>query len=529
METDTEKLVVSLLGNDVDPIAAGAQLRQLGRAEPLECAAILSALSKSQATLKDSDPAILGGIFMAFQKLAARCASDQLGELDPMAIAAVEQQLPAPTPNRFRLLYALAAARNPASLKCLAEILCQRPPANWIETGQLLSPLYQGQDWSVDSFFPAALGCLEHRSMASPLLDLANWVYRQKKSPQHPFVDRKEQLSDLLAHVVGRLGRFEEDPRFFGDSVEQVQRVLNEAVALAISLCDALGLIGWEGATGRLYQAMELRHRRVQTEAAGALASLGVEAGKQRLVELAAEPAARLRVLTYADELGCPELIDDSFRTPAARAEAEMALWRAQPQNMGTPPSEVSVISSRRLYWPSFDSPVDCHLVRFNYHFGDRSYSNIGITGPLVHAIAADLTERSVDDIYAIYAGWHVEHPDIFRVEPKQWNAAQQRLSRPLLKHLDRIGLTDVQPSSLGFFLGEHALIVRAKRDNRDYLVITDGSETLESPVNGRNRQFDIDDVWHLYLGQKMLRTFNDPIFFEDQPDADHAGGLTNE
>lgn len=525
MENDTAKIVASLLGEEVDPVVAGSQLRQLGRAEPLECAAILNALVQHIDLLQNSDPAVLGGIFMAFQRLASRCSSDQLGELDPAMIAAVDEQLPPQTPNRFRLLYALAAARNASSLRTLASIVCRRPPASWVESGQLLSPLYQGHDWAIASLFPAVLGSLEHPSMASPLLDLGNWVYREKKTAQHPCAELKERLSDLLAQIVGRLGRFEEDPLFFGETVEQVQRVLNEAVALAISLCDALGLIGWDGATGRLYQAMELKHRRVQTEAAGALARLGVEAGKQRLVELAAEPSARLRVLAYAEELGCPEAIDDAFRTPTARAEAEMALWLAQPQNMGTPPTEVSVVDSRRLYWPSFDSPIDCHLVQFSYSFGDRSYSNIGITGPLVHAIAADLTARPIDDIYAVYAGWHVEHPDIFRLEPKQWNAAQQRLSRPLLEHLDRIGLFNVRPSSLGFFLGEHALIVRAQRNGQECLAITDGSETLESPVDGRNRQFDIDDLWHLYLGQKMLRTFNDPIFFEDQTDTGAAEG----
>ena len=53
-----------------------------------------------------------------------------------------------------------------------------------------------------------------------------------------------------------------------------------DGVGLAVALCDALAQIGNKEAIGKLYQAMDLSHRRLRTEAAAALAKLGEEAGE---------------------------------------------------------------------------------------------------------------------------------------------------------------------------------------------------------------------------------------------------------
>ena len=63
----------------------------------------------------------------------------------------------------------------------------------------------------------------------------------------------------------------------------------------------------------------------VQSEAAGALARLGDDQGKVRLLELLKEPAARLRVIQYAEELGFGEEVESEFRTANAASEAELA------------------------------------------------------------------------------------------------------------------------------------------------------------------------------------------------------------
>lgn len=533
-QSNFSEAVQSLLGPDADRVAAGTTLQQIATLDPSSLPDLIFQLRERGGQLASSDPAILGGLLRALQRLAARAmetgAPDTpapdidargpearepdasqavLKKIDPAAVRTIHLSLPERTPNRHLLLYLLAAARSHESLQTLAELLAAAPPDDWMEVGQVLSPLMQHQDWDPTDFFPAAFDALPHPSVASPVLDLANFLTRHGRVAEHPGVSRRETLTALLGGVAGRLGQFEEDPRSFGSSVEQVQKVLAEAVAVAVSLCDAMGLIGWEGAVPKLNQAMELAHRRVQSEAAGALARLGNPEGRERLLSLAAEPSTRLRVMAYAEELGFADAIPEQWTTDEARAEAEMALWLSQPQQMAVPPTGVEVIDRRTLYWPGFDAPIDCFLVRFEYNLGERAYSNIGITGPMVHAVGADVADLPVDDIYAIYAGWQAEHEEIFTVPADRWNAAQKRLAKPLIEHLDRMGFESIEPVLLGFFLDEHAFVARAVRDETACLVVTDGLEIIDHPTQGRNRPLGPEDMWNLFLGRKMLRTFN--------------------
>ena len=210
-----------------------------------------------------------------------------------------------------------------------------------MEAAQVLSPLMQHSDWSIDVVYPALLDSLQHAALASPVLDLANYLFREGRAEVHPASDRLPMLNHLLGEVSGRLSLFEENPRAFGDDVETVQATLGEAVALAVSLCDTVGLIGDETSIGKLNQTIDLRHRRVQCEAAGALAKLGDDEGKKRLLALTEDPAARLRAIHYADEIGIGGQVKEDDRGEKATAEAEMALWLTQPQQMGVPPTSV--------------------------------------------------------------------------------------------------------------------------------------------------------------------------------------------
>ena len=100
------------------------------------------------------------------------------------------------------------------------------------------------------------------------------------------------------------------------------------------------------------------------------------------LVRLAAEPVVRLRVLAYGEELGILEQVDDAFKTSTARAEAELALWLSQPAHIGLPPTRCELVDSRMLYWPGYEEPLECFLFHFIYDFGDKQFSNIGLTRP---------------------------------------------------------------------------------------------------------------------------------------------------
>ena len=361
----------------------------------------------------------------------------------------------------------------------------------------------------VDAFFPEALDLLQYATLAAPLLDLCNFLVRTKRVDQHPATDRLTTLNMLLGEVSGRLGKFEENPRAFGDDVETVHQMLGEAVSLAVSLCDSVGLIGDESSIGKLNQTIDLKHRRVQCEAAGALARLGEDSGQKRLLEMTADPAARLRAIHYLDELDCGGNVDEKYRTESATAEAELALWLTQPAQMGVPPTAIEVVDTRRMMWPSFNDPVDVFLVRFEYNFGENTYSNVGITGPVTFALSSDVANLPVDDIYAMYAGWHAEHPEIFAVAQDQFNDAQRRVMGTYQKHLDRLGYESVKAELLGFFLDEQAGIFRAIREQTECLVATDGLETIEQVTAGRLRPLTPGDVFNLYKGRKMLRTFN--------------------
>ena len=284
---------------------------------------------------------------------------------------------------------------------------------------------------------------------------------------------------------------------------------MGEAVALAVSLCDTVGLIGDEKSIGKLNQTIELRHRRVQCEAAGALAKLGDEHGTKRLLALTEDPAARLRAIHYADEIGIGDQVKEDDRGEKATAEAEMALWLTQPQQMGVPPTSVEVVDQRRLLWPSYNDPVDVYLVRFEYNMGEQTYSNVGMTGPACFAMSADVANLPVDDIYSIYAGWHAEHDEIFTVSVDQFNDAQQRAMETYSKHLEHLGYRSMKPVMLGIFLDEQAGIFTALRETTECVVITDNLETIDRPISGRLRPLSADDLFNLYKGRKMLRTFN--------------------
>lgn len=499
----------ALLHSQVDPVAAGLQLRELSEKTAKQPLELLEALLDYRESIANTDPAIVGTLIRILHASFLGGGWDQIRGLGMEKISSLEQAIPPKSSNRFLLQQLYAINRQDSSLQFLLESLNLTPPVKWVEAAQILSPLMQRSDWNVSVFFPQALGLLSHASLASPLLDLANYVHRKQQVQQHPAFEQVEMLRVLLGEVVGRLGMFEEDPRTFGTEVPVVQARLAEAVALAVSLCDALALIGDVSSIGKLHQAMELRHRRVQSEAAGALARLGDDQGKTRLLELLKEPAARLRVIQYAEELGFKSEVDDSFLTPDARSEAELALWLSQPQQMGVPPTKLEVLHTVRCLWPSFEDPVDVSLVRFEYNFGERSYSNVGITGPATFAMSVDVTSLSLSDTYAIYAGWHAEHDEIFTLQPESWNDLQREQINQWKQHLERCGLENVNAVLVGRFLDEMAGVFTAMRDDNSFLVITDGLESIECVTDGSERSMAPPDLFNLYKGRKMLRTFN--------------------
>jgi hypothetical protein len=124
-------------------------------------------------------------------------------------------------------------------------------------------------------------------------------------------------------------------------------------------------------------------------------------------------------------------------------------------------------------------------------------------------ALSADVANLPIDDIYAIYAGWHAEHPDIFTVAADSFNDVQQRMMAAFQKHLSQLQYQSIDAKLLGFFLEEHAGVFEAVRDETRCVVVTDGLETIDQPISGRMRPLTPEDIFNLYKGRKMLRTFN--------------------
>jgi hypothetical protein len=71
------------------------------------------------------------------------------------------------------------------------------------------------------------------------------------------------------------------------------------------------------------------------------------------------------------------------------------------------------------------------------------------------------------------------------------------------------LGYESIKPELLGFFLDEQSGVFSAVREETACIVVTDGLETIEQVVAGRMRPLTPGDVFNLYKGRKMLRTFN--------------------
>ncbi len=504
-----ESIVENLLDPSVDPVAAGMQLRELAEASIEKGPDLCDELASQAEKLRDADKAVLGGLIRVLHTSVLQPGGETAKQLNLDSLILIERRLDVDTPNRHLLLQLVAMIRSHEAVSYLADRLIEAPPLKWIEAGQILSPLMQATQWPAEVFYPKVLAALEHPALASPLLDLANYLYREEVLDSHPAANRLPALNHLLGEVGRRLGKFEEDPRSFGEEVGTVQMLLGEAVALAVSLCDSVGLIGDSSSIAKLHQVIELKHRRVQCEAASSLARLGDDLGKKRLLDLVQEPSARLRAIHCAEELGFGEDVDPEYQTDEAIAEAELCLWLCQPQQMGISPTHIEVVDKSRMLWPSFNDPVDVFLVRFEYDFGDKTYSNVGIAGPVSFASSTDVADLPMKDIYAIYAGWHADHPEIFSLPCEQLNEAQVRIMRSFSDHLLRGDYEKVSPQLFGVFLDEKAGVFSAKRAGKPCLVITDGLEMIDQPTSGRLRPFQPSDLFNLYKGRKMLRTFN--------------------
>jgi len=403
----------------------------------------------------------------------------------------------------------LSVARTPQALAAFAELTVESPPDDERSVVTMFAPLFQTRDYDPSLLFPRLLDALGHVGVAAVILDLANYVTRCGIASRHPGTERLEELANLLGGIVGHLGRLESTTPTDGEMAKTMSKTINDGVALAVSLCDALALVGDKSVTGKLYQAMDLGHRRLRTEAAAALARLGEEAGVEAMVRLAAEPVSRLRVLAYSEELGVLDKVSEEYQTDEAKAEAELALWLADPAQMGIPPTDCELVDRRTQYWPSYDEPMDCFLFRFTYDLGQAEFSNIGIAGPLAHAFSADLSDLPPDDIYAAFAGWHAKHKEIVEIDAEHANDAQRTDIARLERRLGDEGYAAIQPVTLGLFFGDRTLVAEAVREGAPGHAVVDAERTYWFARGVNRSPLGPHEAYCIYKGRKLLQFFN--------------------
>jgi len=415
---------------------------------------------------------------------------------------------------RHHILTGLARNSTAHSLKQLVRRLVDDPPEGPSASAPLI-PLFQLEKIElIESVFPDLLESLSNPEMAPAVLDVANYITRQNRTEQHPATSRTEPLIRLAEAVLSRLEKAQEAPES-DDDPKQRQQQIAQSVPLAISLCDTLGQIGDRRAIPTLERMLDLRHRRLRVEAAAALIRLGNDEAIETLASLASEPSMRLRVLAYAEELGCADRVAEEHQSPLALAEAGMVAFLSEPTQMGIPPQTCELIDSRTLAWPGFEEPRDCYLFRYSYgpfqQFDNEqksaTFSNIGIAGPLVHTFHADLAELPIEDIYAAFAGWQAEHEEI-REAPWTDEAAASLVQADVISQL-KSAFDTFEPLSIGSFFGDQVLIARATRGNVEGTAVVDAARIDWYQSTGRLRPLGPGEAFCIYKGRRLLSIFN--------------------
>jgi hypothetical protein len=504
---------------------AGAELHRAARRaawvaefSPEQLAGFFTEIATLQMPLAPAADRLLAnwlvGAFQARRKAVAAAAAAP-GNIASVVTPAEQLYRGLANASRARgqLLAWLAIGGSQLELDLFGRLILSDPPQHDEDIVQALAPLFQRQRANAAHLFPGLLHAMASPALAAPILDLANFLTREKLVASHPGAPIAPELINLLGELAQTLLRLEERPDQFGDSPQELSLRVARGVALAVSLCDALALIGDKTAIGKLYQALRVGHRRLRTEAAAALARLGEEQGADELVQLAAEPIARLRVLAYADELGIRNKVDPRFATPEARAEAELGVWLAEPTQYGVPPTLCELFDQRKQHWPGFDEPVDCFLFRFQYvvttEAGEQSFSNIGMAGPLVHAFVADLADLPAEDIYAAFAGWHAQHEDIREYDVGRLSKSEQLEVERLKRRLHDEGYSSIEPQRMGYFFGEKALIGTVQRQGVAGVAVADFQDTLFFPQRHSRRSLGVEEAYSIYKGRKLLKAFN--------------------
>lgn len=252
-----------------------SELQWLGEATDAQFEEFLQALLDTDLN-SSHDPALADVFRHVMYRLRPWDASNRR-RLPPTSVplvVAMYRKLGAASSSRCHLLQILAASAIPHELEEFTNLVIDDPPSDAPSALLAFGPLFQHTSYDVRRLFPKLLDALQHQVVAASIIDLANFLFRHDLIAPHPGIARKEQLITLLGAVVQRLSRIEEDPTQFATSPDEIAQQIDDAISLAVALCDALALIGDREAIGKLYQALEVRHRALAHRSRGGFGSL---------------------------------------------------------------------------------------------------------------------------------------------------------------------------------------------------------------------------------------------------------------
>ncbi|MCG8585101.1 MAG: HEAT repeat domain-containing protein [Pirellulales bacterium] len=432
-----------------------------------------------------------------------------LTERTRQLLAETYRKLPSENELRPHILRVLVALGDPHSLAEFAELVASDPPTKPEHATLALVPIVQNRAIDPTSLYPRLLDGVAHRSAATAILDVTNYLVRHRRLEAHPAIDRAPRLAKLLEGVTAQLEKLEKtqlDP--------EARQTVGDSVELAVALCDTLALTEDRSVVGKLMPLLELRHRRLQAEAASALARLGEEQGLDHLAALAEHAVVRTRALAYLEELDSLERVDEEFRSADARAEGDLAAWLAEPAQFGFPPQRIELVERRQMFWPGYDDPVECFLYQYVYPTPQGDLIGIGIAGPEVHSFSADMHELEPDDMFAAFAGWTVDHEDCREIPAAALTGPQRTRIEQAVSELESLGYTRVEPVHMAQFFGKELAALTAESKGQPGTAIFDFDSDSESRVHwiaagSASRPIDADLAYKIHIGGVLLKSFN--------------------
>jgi hypothetical protein len=186
-----------------------------------------------------------------------------------------------------------------------------------------------------------------------------------------------------------------------------------------------------------------------------------------------------------------------------------LAGWLASPEQFGLPPNRIQSLETRTLYWPGYEEPRDCYLFRFEYDLPQGKTCNIGIAGPVTLAFATNLNHFPLEDVYAAFAGWQLEHEEIYELPIDELAAQQARWVDQMIDSMRDAGYEEITPQMLTFLLGEPAMLTQARLGSSRGIAIAQESDISFFPTNSQPDSMTPAVALSIFRGRKLLQAFN--------------------